>query len=552
MHISVFDSQLSINPRPVLIGGAALIACCALACTPDDDPTNNTDPNVVANNQTDAGTNNSTPDGGTVTSPEVTGTMSPTDCQTDLEVIRTEDNQVSEHPIAYRGDFFGYGEPNGFAALISLVDDSVLIEAGSPVPGGTQETIILRDLTWAVAPDNGDNELDYPVAIQVEADDDNSLAVRRVILYSDGQGGLTYGVGEGDSTSATPPLVIDGLGRMRLGPDGALYFEATVEGSNETHIFKKLTPSSSTIGMIREGQALPALEGDDFTISELANFEPTGSNSLVARAELSDSSGAAAGLAYLEADGFERAYCSLTDAEIGCLGVIPVLDAPIDIREAAATATGAAAVFRQPDQTIFTAGFGQEGSQRAIAVGETIADVTFNDFGRVRICDNRDVYFVANVSKAGRAYSSDELFLLDNELMLTQVTNFASLLAVDELRGEVPNEIRDFALGHGCDAVMYTYGPSGPTSSQGYEGYWISYRDTKTIEIIDETPGRANGNGSFDDVAPANSGLDSNAGPDERVTIGPNGEFYFVSKFGEMAMDESWNYIRATRPACAN
>jgi hypothetical protein len=68
------------------------------------------------------------------------------------------------------------------------------------------------------------------------------------------------------------------------------------------------------------------------------------------------------------------------------------------------------------------------------------------------------------------------------------------------------------------------------------------------VEVLDETPGRPNGNGAFTQVGRSRTGIDPGTAYGGPPSIGPDGEFHFIGVFTDDQGASTWNDVEATPP----
>ncbi|RMH36565.1 MAG: hypothetical protein D6689_22220 [Deltaproteobacteria bacterium] len=487
------------------------------------------------------------PDGGAAVDDDRPVTFSPDVCQADLRVLREETFEVRDHPLAYDGDFPGFrtvSTPDGDAvALVSLIDDRVLAVEGQSVPRAPDEKLRLDSFT--VVPDEGvQNDPDWPIAFRGSVRK-NSFEVRLGLFRSDGNGGIHTVMLQGDPLSlGALSGPVSGISGERLGSGGELYAFVTLADDPARILVREPRAGSPIELVVAPGQTLPT--GDPSApaiVTEVRSVRPGPLGNAVVEVAVEDPTGTVHGFAWLSVDPLAGiANCLATDM-IECSGGVLV-------------ANGESLVDFDSDGTTLAAVIATGATQRFAY--KVVGTPTTNDLdGAVtvdgvpvtggvlpRVCaKDGAIYFASTVE--GNVH---ELFRIDSDGAIRKLTDFASLLQVDALAGEVPDEIRNLAVGYDCTVVMYTWGPSGPGSSQGYEGYWVRYADGDTMEIIDETPGRPNGAGDLHDVLRARSGIDPNADPHEVVNIGPRGEFYYVPHVAGAPGVREARYVVSTEP----
>lgn len=475
-------------------------------------------------------------------------TYSPESCQADIELFGEESFTVQDHPPGYKGNMYGTQqvdvETSNFpqSALVVLNTGTILAVTGQHPPGfpdGATFRLPVKEFT--VAPDFGDqNDHDYPLAFTalVRQDSFNSFTA---LYRSDGAGGLSFVLSTGDNLQlSSAGGVVDEIVDIRQGPGDTLYFTVLFEDDSREFLVKQDSAGSGLSLVLGQGDLLNAgFDDETLRIGQINNINPESWYQVIADVEVVDENGLAEGFASLTAGfGFDGFFgCNATDTILICGGLfIPEDKSLTSFSTDGGTTAG-----------VISVSGGQEFEFKVIGLptNETILTnteyqgFTFNSFSRPRICSDKNaVYFVGRFFEPPvGAY--DELMRIDENGNLTRLTDFQSLLLDTSLEGEVPDEIRNWAIGYNCDAAMYTHGPSGPDSSNGYEGYWASYVTGETLEILDETSGRSNGNGSITDVSGSTSGIDFSTGEDTVVNTGPEGEFYFVPRI----RNENNNYV---------
>lgn len=480
-------------------------------------------------------------------------TLSPLECQADLEALHDEASEIRQHPVPYKGQLFvtrRVSTPDGDkSAAVSLLDGRILVQQEQDLPGGVTDdyAFIYGIGTQPVtAPDYGDqNDPDYPVALvgQLVANLERDNILLR--LSPDRPPSLELRSGQ--------PLPFGGSAKrffdVRMGAGEELFFFLEREDDPLVHLARQSAPGGAIARLLSEGDALPSIdEADQRFVAELHGpLRPMPFGEVVVRVSLKDRQDRPTGFAYLAIHTFGAVQCLATDDfAVDCGGVL--IDGSHELFEFGGDgATFGAVVGPNSDLTLHYKVVGAPRVE-ALPLNQPIQGFTFNDFARPRACPtNNSLYFIATFSSSTRS-NYDELMRMDERGVLHRVTDFGALLDQDALKGEVPDEIRSYALGYECDAVMYTWGPSRADSNSGYEGYWAAYADGDVVEVIDETAGRAdNGNGELMGVTRARSGIDPNADVEAMVTVAPDGAFDFISRVDDEGT-QVYRYFRATRP----
>jgi hypothetical protein len=149
-------------------------------------------------------------------------------------------------------------------------------------------------------------------------------------------------------------------------------------------------------------------------------------------------------MALLEIDpGLGTLTCAATDTDIACDGVVVSVGASLG--DAAAGGV-AAAVYIDGSEAYLAYKTPSMAAPNVLSTATSPEGRELWDFGRIEVCARQ--YAVAKV-----ACSVDELVRIDDDGMHF-LTDFASLAGDTSLEGEVPDDIRDFGLGHNCDAIL--------------------------------------------------------------------------------------------------
>jgi len=548
-HVKYYASVLiSVTLRTILIGTLLLMTSSCLPKSENDkvDEARDLD-GQIADNGDEA---ENTP------SDNDAMTLSPESCQADIKVLREEDIEVRNHPLVHKKDFFGYRNiqtnEGTKLALKSLITDEVLAVTGQSIPGINENEKLSLGNPFVVSPDLGlENDPDYPVAFTAITRD-SAFNSHKVLLRSDGKGGLLTVVKSKDTVSlGNSSGVVDAISDIFIGPQGDLFFYLSLQNDEKQYLFKQSYASGGVSLVLAEGTSLST--GDSETlrfVGKMTHVKPTNFGDVVVRVDVVDSQGETEGFADLNVHYFGGVtQCLRTDTSILCGGILVPDGHSIAASgfDSDGTTTGSISLNenKEPQLDFKVVGLPIE---ETIKRGEEYQGFNFNSFKQPKVCEQHNsLYFVGGVWAQSAGYH-DELIRIDENGKLHQLTNFKSLLSVDSLKGEVPDEIRDWDIGYNCDAMLYTWGPSSATSSIGYEGYWAVYHQGDVMEIIDETPGRENGNGDINQVSRARSGIDPNAGDDAVTNIGPDGEFYFVPLIEKSASDSNRAYVVATKP----
>jgi len=483
-------------------------------------------------------------------------TYSPEVCQSDIQLFRSETFQIQDQAEGYKGDFFGSrrievaDSTSLRGALISLRFGTVLAlsnTAAADLPGAKFNN---PGTTFTVARDLGrENDPDYPVAFLTDIIFDDFT--RKGALYrSDGKGGQSLVLLTGtDISLGAAGGEVNRFDEIRLSADGALFFMLTLKGDNTDYLVKQDRNGGPIVLLMASGEFLNTGSGDDVvrTIGEIEIESINLFDQVIAKVEVLDENGFFEGFAYLNTDNTTGSnQCLATDASILCGNGLVADDETLTSFNSDGTTSG----------IILNTPAGQVLDYKVIAnpIDERLVrqvefqGYSFNSFKKPLVCESRNaLYFIGSFFESPIG-GYDELFRIDEFNNLTKITDFKSLLLDPALEGQVPDEVVDWTIGYNCDVAFYMRGPSGPDSSNSYLGHWASYLTGETVEILDETPGRPNGNGAITSVQSSTSGIDATARLGTRT--GPDGEFYFVPLIPDDTDTFLYTYAVATKPSC--
>ena len=503
-----------------------VLGACKTSSDPDSGPI---DAQVDAGPEFDGGD----VDGSVPISGDGPATLSPEACQTDLEIVRVEDFEVRDHPLEHKLEFYGV-RPGGLFALRS----NTVIAADDQMVEGFDDLELAFDRTEiAVAEDHGDqNDPAFPILFTGFMRGDGGFTNNLALLAADGSGDVRKVLALGDTVSLNGTTgTVRSFSQLRMTPEGAAMFILDLDESDNSFLVRVDAPGTAPTVVLEQGAVLE----EGLTLGEIESFTITTFSSPVVRAQIRRGA-ELEGFAYLHVLGFGGVQCLTTNTSLSC--PLPIADdGPVDIDDFGSDGAVTGVVIRtNPSEPWLEyqlpSGPGQ------IERGVETQGVTFNNFKLPRACSrDNSLYFVGSVVDAmGQVH--DELFSLRTGGELAQLTDFASLQA---LEGDVPDEVLALALGYGCDAILRTRGATREGSTSPYEGYWVSYYGDDTMEIIDETPGRAdNGNGDVRVIDRSRSGVDPNSDARTASNIAPDGSFTFV-----IGRDGDDAYVRATQPA---
>ncbi len=473
-------------------------------------------------------------DGSIPSSGDGPATLSPEACQTDLEVIREEDFEVLDHPLEYNLEFYGLRE----GGLTALRSNTVIAAANQTVDGFDDLTLTFNRTEIAVAPDHGDqNEPAFPVVFSAFMQGNGGLTNIRCLLAADGAGDVRKIIALGDAVTLNGTTgTVRSFSQVQVTPEGAAMFVLDVDETSNSFLVRVDAPGAAPTVVLEEG----AVVDDGLTLGEIDFFTITTFGSPVVRAQIRRGADVE-GFAYLNVLWFGDVQCLTTNTSLSC--PLPIADdGPVAIDDFGSDGAVTGVVIRtNPSEPrleyLLPSGPGE------IERGVETQGITFNNFKHPRACGrDNSLYFVGSVVDE-RGQVHDELFSLRIGGELAQLTDFTSLQA---LVSEVPDEILALALGYGCDAIMRTRGETREGSTVPYEGYWASFYGDDTMEIIDETPGRAeNGNGEVQNITRSRSGVDPNADARTPSNIAPDGSLTFLIQ----RIDAGGMYVRASQPA---
>ncbi len=501
-----------------------ILGACKTGGDPDSGPV---DAQIDAGPESDGDVDGSVPSSG-----DEPATLSPEACQTDLEVVREEDFDVLDHPLEHKLEFYGVRT----GGLFALRANTVIAAEGQTVEGFDELELAFDRTVIAVAEDQGDqNEPTFPVLFTGFMRGAGGLPNIESLLAADGAGDVRKVIAIGDTVTLNGTSgTVRSFSRLHVTPEGAAMFVLDLNESSDSFLVRVDAPGSTPSVILEEGIVLD----DGLTLGEIEYFTITAFGSPVVRAQIRRGA-ELEGFAYLHVFWFGSVQCLTTNSSLSC--PLPIADdGPVDIDDFGSDGAVTGVVIRtNPSEPRLEyqlpSGPGQ------IERGVETQGVTFNNFKLPRACSrDNSLYFVGSVVDAmGQVH--DELFSLRTGGELAQLTNFASLQA---LEGDVPDEVLGLALGYGCDAVLRTRGATREGSTAPYEGYWVSYYGDDTMEIIDETPGRAdNGNGDLQVIDRSRSGVDANADARTASNIAPDGSLTFL-----IGRDGGDVYVRATQP----
>lgn len=515
---------------------------CAVACSSKNADSTVDGASAAGSSGGNPGSSSNTPDAGPATTTGASPTLPAPACQADIELLRKEDFDVSEAPLAYKGEFFGIRDVPGpddseVLALLNLVTDQIVAVSGQSVAGFPDKEMFFSALDlprFTVAPDHGNqSEADFPLVFSGALRDPGAPLGLDVLFRSDGAGSLSV-VQVGGETLDLGEFsgAVGAFNLMSLGAFGELIFTTTVQGHEGPVLVNQADDGKPLNLVLAAGDRLST--GDESTPRFVGGIDRIwrGPGTSLVLVSIVDDTGLEEGHAYLSvADTTRDIQCLMTDASLECGGILLDSGVQFPFAEFASDGTTVAAIVRvagEPTLQYKVLGLPQI---QTIEVNTEVQGFSFENIKRPRVCDRDNaVYFAARIAKVnvGRW---DELMRIDENGSITQVTDFGSLITQPQLEGHVPDTIENFALGYNCDASLATLGPSEPDSAQRYQAYWASYDKGETMEIIDETPGRRpNGNGDLKDVSPARSGIDAAADDNAPVHVGPGGEFFFAAR----------------------
>ncbi|MEL6186902.1 MAG: hypothetical protein AAFU79_19940, partial [Myxococcota bacterium] len=480
-------------------------------------------------------------------------TLSPEECQADLETLRAEDFEVRKHPHPYKGQVVEsrlIGTPDGDKlGAMSVLDQRPLLVQEQAIPGAPDGFTFIYGAGNRVftAPDYGlENGPDYPYAVIAELV--ANLDRRQALFRFDGTGRARIELARFD------PLGFGGTAQrftdVRHGPGDDLFFLLFRENDPAEYLVRQSSPGGPISRLLAVGDELST--GDPTERRVVADIHPpllpTASGDVVVRVDVADGAGAVEGFAWLAVSPLVGTrQCLASNTSILCGGLL-VADG--DALEFFASDGATLIGVTKATNSVRTLRYRTQGLPdfRELRREELFEDRMMTGFKSVRVCPaDNSAFFVATFFERGLG-EYDELMRVAEDGSVSFVSDFLSLLRNPMLEGEVPDEIRNFAVGYNCDAVMYTWGPGRDGEQVGYEGYWAAYAGGDVVEVIDETPSRAdNGNGAIMGVGRARSGIDPNADTDAFVTIGPDGEFYFAARIHGGGPTTS-TYYRATPP----
>jgi hypothetical protein len=483
-------------------------------------------------------------------------TYSPEACQADIQLFGEETFTVADHPEGYKGKIFGSRqvdvETSSFSksALVDFITDEILVIADQQPPGFPEgATFRLPVNEFTIAPDQGDkNDPDYPVAfkslIRVDA-----LNSHLGIYRSDGAGGLSFVLATDDTVQFSGVGgVVDAIYDIRLGPNDSLYFILQFENNEKEYLVRQDNAGSGLTLILAEGGLLNSI--DDETVRRVGKIGTVTPNSVyqaIVDVEVVDENGNVEGFAQLVLDSFTGSIgCSATDSAINCGGPRLSLDESLISFSSDGATIGA--IVQSPGNLELDYKVIALPREESIQPNVDFQGFSFHGFKRPRVCESKNALYFGGQFSDTMVGVYDELMRMDENGNLMKLTDFHSLLLDSSLDGEVPDEIRNWAIGYNCDAALYTWGPSGPDTFQGYEGHWATYVTGQTMEIMDETSSRPNGNGNITDVSGSTSGIDSSTDEDTIVSTGPGGEFYFVPRIRNSDGLFTSTYAVATKP----
>ncbi|MEO0814804.1 MAG: hypothetical protein AAFY60_18215, partial [Myxococcota bacterium] len=392
-------------------------------------------------------------------------TLAPDECQADLVVLRTEDFEERDHPLTHKGKFFDYRDvPSGMDTELALVDlssDTVVALNGQNAPGIADTTINLFGSRLAVAPDLGlDNDPDFPLVFTATII--RNFVNRQIMIYSDGASNTALGFQHGQTFSFSGGSVtINRVTRFAMSPSGEFIGLMQVEEFDDELLVLQRGPGAPIVPLLFEGQPLPADPVMRF-VESIDLFSVQDNGSVAVWVQVDDGTGTAEGFALLAIDLFTGiTQCSATDTSILCNGGVLLSEGvSAEPDESASDGATFGVVLREPGTArLEYKVIGEPTTQVLDREAPEIQELGLNSFGRVRVCSlENSLYFAGQIVFADGLGVVDELFRIDESGELTQLTDFRSLIADESLEGEVPDEIRDFALGYNCDAILYTWG----------------------------------------------------------------------------------------------
>lgn len=483
-------------------------------------------------------------------------TYSPEVCQVDIELFSSESFQVQEPALGYKGDFFTASRvtvPTSTftqAALVSKRFGTVLALADTQPPGlKVGARFRSPPSAFTVAPDLGqENDPDYPVLFssQVQLDGFN----REGTLYrSDGKGGLNLVIVSGVTVNlGTLSGEVDGFSGFKVSPDGAVFFILKLLNDDKDYLVKQDKANGGLILLMASGEFINTGSGDS-VVRKVGGIEIVSVNvfnQVIVRVEVLDENNGVEGFAYLNTDNTTGSnQCISSDSSILCNGLVTDEESLISISSDGGT-TGL--LIKTPTGQTLDYKVIANPRDEKLQQNVDYQGYSFRAFKKPQVCESRNaLYFVGSFFESPiGAY--DELFRIDEFNNLKKITDFKSLLLDPALKGQVPDEVIDWTIGYNCDAVFYMWGPSGPNSSQGYQGHWASYLTGETVELLDETPGRPNGNGAITSVQNSSSNIDSSF--NDFASAGAEGEFYFVPRVSDSTGAFQSTYAIATKPNC--
>ncbi|MEM9075031.1 MAG: right-handed parallel beta-helix repeat-containing protein, partial [Myxococcota bacterium] len=513
----------------------AFLLACLFACDSADDPRSDGGVPDGGDSAIDASGDGGTP------ADEGPATLSPLACQADLDVFRQEDFATEVHPLDHKGEVYGVRAEG----LVALRSGTLIAEEGQRVDGFDDLELAFDRTEIAVARDHGaQNEPAAPVAFTAFMRGDGGFTNNQAILLATNAGAVQKVVALGDAfvglgRAGLVTGTVRSFSNLRVTPEGAVLYLLRLDEGPEFYLVRD-DGETQTI-LLAQGETL----ADGFQLGEIGFFTVTEFSSPVVRAQIR-SGDTLAGFAYLHLFWFGDVQCLATDTALPCGGIRVPAGTALQIDDFGSDGAATGVVDRTSGSNPVLR-YSLLSGPGEITRGEETQGFTFNNFKQPRACTrDNSLYFVGTII-GDRGQTRDELMKLSEDGTLQQLTNFQGLLGVEELEGEVPDEILNLALGFRCDAVLRVRGATLPGSTAPYEGYWVSYADGDTIEILDETPGRpGNGNGPVMGLTRSRSGIDPNADARTPSNIGPQGEFNLLL---QAASSGNASYARATRPA---
>ncbi|MEX0962714.1 MAG: hypothetical protein WDZ52_01550 [Pseudohongiellaceae bacterium] len=500
-------------------------------------------------------------------------TYSPEVCQSNLQLFGpgffVAASQRATPPLGYKGDFFGAGTvtvPTSTfpqSALVSKKTGTILALTDTQPPGlGEKARLRLPPAKIEVAPDLGqENDPDYPVVFSTQVQID-SFTREEAIYRSDGNGGLNLVLVSGTDINLGPVLgsiaselsgvsasgEISAISDFRVSANAAVFMLIKLKDSSNDYLLKQDNAGGKLKLLMASGENLNTGSGDDVvrTIGAIEIQSVTVFNQVIAKVEVLKEGGAVDGFAYLNTDDFKGSnQCLATDSSILCNGLLAVGETLLSFSSDGAT-TG----------LLIKTAAGQALDYKVIANPRderlesdvTFQGYSFRSFLKPQVCESRNaLYFVGRLFELPVGFY-DELFRIDELNNLTKITDFKSLLLDSSLNLQVPDRVINWTIGSNCDAILYMWGKSEGAQSQGYEGHWASYLTGETVEILDETGGRPNGNGVITSVSSSSSNIDSSIM--RPASAGAEGEFYFVPRIADPDGSYLSTYAIASKPSC--